>query len=175
VHPVHHYPSIALLYLLRYSTAELPFIVDIQGKPHHHPRRTLWPTNCNTDPNPSKRAEVIVSSRTASKVKVVARSRTASVSSMHARHNSSLAGSLPHKSASLPTNEPSPCLVAGEDDDFTPCGSLPIWTGQNRTRLTLFRQSTSRQTPGPAALLYMHQATKWWMTRLQPQHPLRQR
>jgi hypothetical protein len=24
-----------------------PFVVDIQGKPHHCPRRTLWPTNRN--------------------------------------------------------------------------------------------------------------------------------
>jgi hypothetical protein len=49
VHPVHHDPSIALLYLLHYSTAELPFVVDIQGKPHHCPRRTLWPTDRNMD------------------------------------------------------------------------------------------------------------------------------
>jgi hypothetical protein len=48
VHPVHHDPSIAPLYLLRYRTAELPFAVDIQGKPHHHPCRTLWPTDRNT-------------------------------------------------------------------------------------------------------------------------------
>jgi hypothetical protein len=47
VHPVHHDPSIALLYLLCYSTAELPFVVDIQGKPHHRPRRTLRPTDRN--------------------------------------------------------------------------------------------------------------------------------
>jgi hypothetical protein len=33
VHPVHLDPSIAPLYLLRYSTADLPFVVDIQGKP----------------------------------------------------------------------------------------------------------------------------------------------
>jgi hypothetical protein len=33
VHHVHLDPSIALLYLLCYSTADLPFIVDIQGKP----------------------------------------------------------------------------------------------------------------------------------------------
>jgi hypothetical protein len=33
VHPVHLDPSIAPLYLLRYSTADLPFVVNIQGKP----------------------------------------------------------------------------------------------------------------------------------------------
>jgi hypothetical protein len=48
VHPVHLDPSIAPLYLLRYSTADLQFVVDIQGKPHHHPCRTLRPTDRNS-------------------------------------------------------------------------------------------------------------------------------
>jgi hypothetical protein len=48
VHHVHLDPSIAPLYLLRYSTADLQFVVDIQGKPHHRPRRTLRPTDHNT-------------------------------------------------------------------------------------------------------------------------------
>jgi hypothetical protein len=28
--------------------ADLQFVVDIQGKPHHRPRRTLQPTDHNT-------------------------------------------------------------------------------------------------------------------------------
>jgi hypothetical protein len=47
VHHIHLDPSIALLYLLRYSTADPQFVVNIQGKPHHRPRRTLQPTDRN--------------------------------------------------------------------------------------------------------------------------------
>jgi hypothetical protein len=47
VHPVHLDPSIAPLYLLRYSTADLLFVVNIQGKPHHRTHRTLQPTDHN--------------------------------------------------------------------------------------------------------------------------------
>jgi hypothetical protein len=48
VHHVHLDPSIAPLYLLRYSTADpLNSLVDIQGKPPHHPSRTLRPTDRN--------------------------------------------------------------------------------------------------------------------------------
>jgi hypothetical protein len=33
--------------MLCYSTADPQFVVDIQGKPHHRPRRTLRPTDRN--------------------------------------------------------------------------------------------------------------------------------
>jgi hypothetical protein len=50
VHHVHLDPSIAPLYLLRYSTADpLNSLVDIQGKPPHRPRRTLRPTDRNRE------------------------------------------------------------------------------------------------------------------------------
>jgi hypothetical protein len=37
--------------------AELPFVVDIQGKPHHCPRRTLRPTDHNTSPQPQHKTD----------------------------------------------------------------------------------------------------------------------
>jgi hypothetical protein len=72
-------------------------------------------------PNPSKWAKVSQSVRIATKARGPARSRTASVSLMWRRSRSPLA-SPPHKPAQTPTPEPSPCLVAGEDDS-TPRGS----------------------------------------------------
>jgi hypothetical protein len=48
VHHVHLDPSIAPLYLLRYSTADLPTRCRHSGQTHHRPRRTLRPTNRNS-------------------------------------------------------------------------------------------------------------------------------
>jgi hypothetical protein len=45
--PCDHNPF-APLYRLRYSPDLAHLIVDIQGKTHHRPCRTLWPTDCNT-------------------------------------------------------------------------------------------------------------------------------
>jgi hypothetical protein len=47
VHHVHLDPSIAPLYLLRYSTADLPTRCRHSGQTHHRPRRTLRPTDRN--------------------------------------------------------------------------------------------------------------------------------
>jgi hypothetical protein len=47
VYHVHLDPSIALLYLLRYSTADLPFPCRHSGQTLHRPRRTLRPTDRN--------------------------------------------------------------------------------------------------------------------------------
>jgi hypothetical protein len=49
VHHVHLDPSIAPLYLLRYSTADpLNSLSTFRAKPPHRPRRTLRPTDRNT-------------------------------------------------------------------------------------------------------------------------------
>jgi hypothetical protein len=48
VHHVHLNPSIAPLYLLRYSTADLPTRCRHSGQTPHCPHRTLRPTDRNT-------------------------------------------------------------------------------------------------------------------------------
>jgi hypothetical protein len=73
-----------------------------------------------SEPNLSKRAKVSPTPVTATKARKVARSRAASLT-VRSRVQSP-AGGLPHKPTPPPVCEPSPCLVAGEDD-VTPRGS----------------------------------------------------